>query len=694
MSRYDQDGNQISSAAPQINEKYDPFFNYDRDRFRSRTGPSSRGESTPYDDRYGLIRGFFKRHPERFSRLQRWLKQARIRTTYDQYLAQTARYTIGAGVLGAICGILITAVMSVTGTLSVVSLPVRIPWPDAVISFVVSNRIFVTGAVITTISILILSLSIWLARYYYPRVSADIRRRNINIFLPHAIVYMYAHSRGGVGAFEMFKATAETGEIYGEVSNELDLIVRDVEIFGNDVMTAIRNARDLTPSENLSQFLDDVLNVLDSGSDLSTSIERESNTYRLKAQEEQDDFLETLTLLSEIFIVAFVAAPLLLIITLLMISLLGGDTLLPAMVLIYLGLPLGMLGFVLLIKFLSHPYADPVAVISVPRNSIRNSDQDTRSIVARITTYRKQIRKQNIHDTLLNPLKWVKNQHPIRTLALTIPIAGIVVLGLLTIGVLPSTWTGMVESPIRATIGILVLPFFILGVPLSVLHEFQGRRRRRITSRFPDLLDLLSSMNQMDIRLSQALEIVSTETKGVLAAELRKVRNDIRWNHDVERALLSFANRLHIPQITRTMKLLSTGSYSSGDLSSVLKIAAEDTSNRFKIERERRREMSVYIVIVIIGFLVYVGVVIVVDQSYLSQASQLSSETSSEMMSGMSMDASIPVTTYRTLLFHSALIQGVGSGFLAGVLADGDMLTGLKYCLILVSVSLVGFTVI
>ena len=149
------------------------------------------------------------------------------------------------------------------------------------------------------------------------------------------------------------------------------MVVRDVELFGNDLFSALRDARSITPSENLEQFIDDMISVLDSGSDFSTFLEDEAGTYMDQARDEQESFLGTLAILSEIFIVAFVAAPLLLIVTLLVISIVGGDALLQALFLVYLGLPLGMLGFLAAVDILTKPYAESTETLEIDREEVR-----------------------------------------------------------------------------------------------------------------------------------------------------------------------------------------------------------------------------------------------------------------------------------------------------------------------------------
>ncbi|MFC7027126.1 type II secretion system F family protein [Halomicroarcula sp. GCM10025710] len=171
----------------------------------------------------------------------------------------------------------------------------------------------------------------------------------------------------------------------------------------------------------------------------------------------------------------------------------------------------------------------------------------------------------------------------------------------------------------------------------------------------------------------------------------QKVRNDIEWNHDTSRALRAFADRLRVPQLSRAIKLIAEGMRSSSDLARVLSIAADDTRNRFKIEQQRRRELSSYVAVVVIGFLVYLLVVALLTTAYLEPISAVSTEpTGTDVESPVSI-SNLPVAAYETLFFHSAIIQGFGSGLLAGKLVDNKALSGLKYSIGLVLLSTAAF---
>ena len=629
---------------------------------------------------HGRIRTYFLLNPGRFKKLQRWLNQARMGYTYDIYLERVVGYTLISSAVGLLLGTVLGLQLFFLGgweALGVGAVAVQGGVTVGLVAFTVS--LFAGGAFATG--------------YYYPAMRSSTRERRIDILLPHTIVYMYALSHGGMNSFEVLRELAQAEDVYGEVSREFDMVVRDVELFGNDLFSALRDARAITPSENLEQFIDDMISVLDSGSDFSTFLEDEAGTYMDQARDEQESFLDTLAILSEIFIVAFVAAPLFLIVTLLVISILGGGALLQALFLVYLGLPLGMLGFLAAVDILAKPYAESTETLEIDREELRQEWSDRVEADPDYGAYESKKQRDERMEKLRNPIQQIRDRNPLLSLIFTVPVAAAAVVGLAVTGVIPMSLDGLFDAPIVATGAAFVVPFLIVAVPLAMFYESQRRRKKGIAKRFPDTLNILSSANQMGIRLVESLNLVARWSEGALAEELRKVRNDIAWNENVERALLEFANRLRVPQVTRTMKLIAKGNQSSSNLSQIISIAAEDTRNRYQIERRRRSEMGAYTAIVIIGFLVYLAVIVVLDVSYLGKIAQFSSGDTASAEGGAAIASlgDLQVGVYRTVFLHSALIQGVGCGLLAGKLAENDILAGLKYSIGLTLLTMVVF---
>ena len=275
------------------------------------------------------------------------------------------------------------------------------------------------------------------------------------------------------------------------------------------------------------------------------------------------------------------------------------------------------------------------------------------------------------------------------------PLALLSVVAVYALGLATPTLDAMLANPYNTTVWYVVLPFAIVAVPLTVFHELRTRRERTLERRFPDTLNLLSSANQMGISLVESLALVSRWSTGALADELRALRNDIRWNHDAHAALMAFATRLNVPQLSRVIRLIASGGRTSGDLSRVLSVAAEDTRNRYKLEKSRRRAMGSYIAIVVIGYFVYLFVILMLGASYLGPLAEMSVPTTAS--NGQSLPigiSSVPLANFHVVFFHSALIQAVGSGLLAGKLADNSALSGLKYALGLSALALVAFALV
>ncbi|KAB1187725.1 MULTISPECIES: type II secretion system F family protein [Haloferax] len=673
-------------------------------------------------ERYGYVRTYFKRHPAGHRDLQRWLNQTRIGMTYDVYLTQSVKLALVAAAIGSLLGIAVTFVLVQMGVLANASSPVSFGAGYGLIAPLLPYKVPILGTLLVLLLGGLFGAGTYYARYYTPRSRAEMRGRSVDILLPHAIVYMYALSHGGMSFLEVIRSVADAPD-YGEVSREFEMIDRDMDLFGNDLFTALRNARNLTPSLNFEQFLDDLLSVLDSGGDVTAFLDRESSTYLEEARDEQEDFIETLSMLSEVFVAAFVAAPLLLIVTLMVISFLGGNTLVQLYALNYLIFPLGMALFLLLIDVLSAPYTQDtvqtkhdVTIVeelwmalhefaAVARRELQRAREerwgsddaiasDGGVVDARLDHYRRANAVSTLRELVGDPLDIMRRQ-PYLSALITVPIAVVAPIVAIALGLATPSIDAMLADPYNTTVWLAVLPFAIVAVPLTVFHELRTRRERTLERRFPDTLNLLSSANQMGIPLVESLALVSRWSSGILADELRALRNDIRWNYDAHSALMAFASRLGVPQLSRVIRLIASGGRTSGDLSRVLSVAAEDTRNRYKLEKSRRRAMGSYIAIVVMGYLVYLFVILMLGASYLAPLAEMTAPTTASNGQALPIGiGSVPIDNFHVVFLHSALIQAVGSGLLAGKLADNSALSGLKYALGLSALALIAFALV
>jgi flagellar protein FlaJ len=187
----------------------------------------------------------------------------------------------------------------------------------------------------------------------YPSIMASNRKRNIELVLPYAINYMTAMSGAGVLPKDIFLSLAKN-KIYGEVSTEARYLVRDMDILGKDLVTAMKNVARTTPSPMMQEFLQGAITVVTSGGELEPYFKVKTEQYIIENRQRQKEFLETLGLLGETYVTAFVAGPLFLIIVLSIMSVMGGGTqTLFLYLLIYAIIPVGSILFIVLISSLT-----------------------------------------------------------------------------------------------------------------------------------------------------------------------------------------------------------------------------------------------------------------------------------------------------------------------------------------------------
>jgi len=67
---------------------------------------------------------------------------------------------------------------------------------------------------------------------------------------------MYSLSRDGIDTEKVFRRLVASENQYGEVAKEFQALVNDMDYFGTDIITAIRNTRNRTPSTGISTFLE------------------------------------------------------------------------------------------------------------------------------------------------------------------------------------------------------------------------------------------------------------------------------------------------------------------------------------------------------------------------------------------------------------------------------------------------------
>ena len=238
----------------------------------------------------------------------------------------------------------------------------------------------------------------------------------------------------------------------------------------------------------------------------------------------------------------------------------------------------------------------------------------------------------------------------------------------------------------------------VMGL-LSFVYELRKRTYRDIENATPDFLDRMASVNEAGLTVVSSIKRVSQTDLGALGAELRRAHRDIECGADVASALQRMANRTQAPMLTRSVALITNAMGASGDISPVLRIAANETEDTRSLREERRQQMLTYLVVIYVSFFVFLGIIVALTVSFVpaiesaSQSAAFSGDSvaSSSVFSGL---GEVNTDAYSLLFFHVTLVQGVFSGLIAGQLGEGSVADGLKHATLLVFVTYVVFQIV
>jgi len=170
-------------------------------------------------------------------------------------------------------------------------------------------------ALIMLISSSIVPIGIGIYYLSLPTSSAKSRGKKIDKYMPYATNFINTMSVAGISPAEIFEALASI-DLYGEVQKESQKINTEINIMGIDTITALKNAINITPSDKFKDFLQGMLGVIQSGSELGPYFNRCVERFMLNDLIERKRNLESLAVMAESFVVTVIAFPLFLVIIL------------------------------------------------------------------------------------------------------------------------------------------------------------------------------------------------------------------------------------------------------------------------------------------------------------------------------------------------------------------------------------------
>ncbi|NLA99405.1 MAG: secretion system protein, partial [Methanomicrobiales archaeon] len=377
-------------------------------------------------------------------------------------------------------------------------------------------------------------------------------------------------------------------------------------------------------------------------------------------------------IMAEVYVTAFVAGPIVIMIMILSQSLAGQSDLAAWMPLITLGIPAGALAMIGILYTLL-----PAENLQISRQERGDRDRpdvpepggevDPRLIKA----VKARIRTLGMMKALKQPFRhYISNYDWSLILAM---LCGGGATALLLLGYFDE-WFPMYTLEVGVCIIICASLF-------PVMIAYEGRRWyvNNVERQMPEFLRELADMKDIGMTLQSAIHRIANTKLGLLSSELQVTSEEIRRGVSIGNALVRMEERIGLISVKRAISLVVKASEITDHLRETLMVAISDFEHYLKMKRERFNSAFTYIAVVYLSFGVYLYTALELNTRFIS--------------SFTAFNVALDVAGNVTDMFHVAIVLGAFSGIMAGQLSANSIYSGFKHSIVFLIATIVVFVV-
>lgn len=274
---------------------------------------------------------------------------------------------------------------------------------------------------------------------------------------------------------------------------------------------------------------------------------------------------------------------------------------------------------------------------------------------------------------------------------------------------------GLIILSLDFTLFIRTRWFFpILGLALTAawlqiwLDYFTlSRERKEYESRFLDFVRNFSSALRSGMPVAKAVAHAAENDYGSLNKHVIKLAHQVEWSIPLHKALNNFSKATGNDVIKRSISTVIEAEKAGGNIEDVLESITVSLIEIKKIKETRRASVHSQVMQSYIIFFVFLGVMIIIQNlliPYIANMQVPAAEgfnLASTNIQGMSTYVPIRFDSFTTffssirgwatslygVFFMLALIQGFFAGLTIGKLSEGDVSSGFKHSLILMTIA-------
>ncbi len=270
----------------------------------------------------------------------------------------------------------------------------------------------------------------------------------------------------------------------------------------------------------------------------------------------------------------------------------------------------------------------------------------------------------------------------------------LVVLGLIDFFVENTIVNGSLENsgdvliPVLDINDFVIWGFILLFIVPAIAYFKEEKRLSNIDKNLPYLLREIADAQRIGMSLPRAVSEAAKRNYGPLTPELRKLAAKVSWGIPFRNAMIAFREALNTSLANRATVLILEAERSGGDLEQIFAASERHVQDLLDIKNDRIGQMKPYLYIVYASFIIFVGVAILLFNSFFIPFSDMGEDAAEDSM----FSGSIPLGTFRILFLHMLVIEGLFAGLVAGKLGSGSAKkSGLLHSTIMMLIGWVAF---
>ncbi|MGQ9507269.1 MAG: type II secretion system F family protein [Candidatus Bathycorpusculaceae bacterium] len=460
-----------------------------------------------------------------------------------------------------------------------------------------------------------------------PISRAGERASNLEREMPFAAAYISVMASGGIAPYTSFKRLAEV-ELMPAMRSEAREIIKDVEIFGIDPLSAIETAAKKNPLDVFKDFLSGYASTVIIGGDIGHFLERKAEdifktrALRVKAAAER------LGMLLETFIIVMVLMSLCFYILFSVESIYSVGISMYSGIILYTYLFTPMLSFMFI--YLAHSMQPKTPVVEMRPYKVFG----VCSIIAII-----------LFLLLTNFMGFIE-----------VPLF--------------STFQTIIDMPVAIAISL-----FVATAPAAVVNSRLSKKKASIEQGINSFLRDLTEVRKTGLSPEKCIESLANRDYGEFSKELRKISSEISWGVPVRKVIMDFVKRMRSWMAQIVMFLLVETIDVGGGTIAMIESLARFNNLTQEVEKEKKMAVRPYIL------MPYFAAILLVATTTMMIG--FTSGTLGVAETGQKKDLTPLIMTFTTsCIFHSYLI-----GIAAGKISEESIAAGFKHAAVLVIIA-------